>query len=222
MIVLIGNTKGGTGKSTTSVQLAVARANQGKNVWLVDGDPQNSSGQAITLRLMDGVKPAVAASHYPKGDDFYVQVEHQSKLYDDVILDCGGFDSESLRSALALADVLVVPFQPRAFDTWALSKMASLIDEAQRARSRAKIQPLRVHAMLSMADPGVNASDNLEAERVLEHYPQLPFLDASLGDRKAFAVASSRGLSVDELERKDQKASFELKRLVRHIFGDVE
>jgi chromosome partitioning protein len=43
MIVTVGNTKGGVGKTTLAVQLALARTLAGRDVLLVDGDRQGSA-----------------------------------------------------------------------------------------------------------------------------------------------------------------------------------
>lgn len=45
MIITIGNNKGGTGKTTVSVHLAVALAKLGKKVLLIDNDTQSNSTQ---------------------------------------------------------------------------------------------------------------------------------------------------------------------------------
>ena len=54
MIVLVGNTKGGSGKTTLAVSLAIVRALQGRRVWLVDGDAQRSAATAAQLRAEAG------------------------------------------------------------------------------------------------------------------------------------------------------------------------
>ena len=43
VIITVGNTKGGVGKTTIAVNLAVEAAKDGKNVLLIDTDPQGSS-----------------------------------------------------------------------------------------------------------------------------------------------------------------------------------
>lgn len=57
MILTIANTKGGVGKSTLAVNIAVERARLGKRVWLVDGDRQGSSQTAILIRSEAGLEP---------------------------------------------------------------------------------------------------------------------------------------------------------------------
>ena len=50
MIIAVANTKGGTGKTTTAVQLALYRQSLGHEVWLVDGDEQQSALTAVSIR----------------------------------------------------------------------------------------------------------------------------------------------------------------------------
>ena len=50
MIVTVGNTKGGVGKTTLALNLAIARAMAGQDIWFVDGDRQGTAQAAIALR----------------------------------------------------------------------------------------------------------------------------------------------------------------------------
>ena len=55
MILTVGNTKGGVGKTTLAVQIAISRARAGRDVWLIDGDRQATAVAAVaTARMPDG------------------------------------------------------------------------------------------------------------------------------------------------------------------------
>jgi chromosome partitioning protein len=212
MILTVGNTKGGTGKTTLAVQLAISLARAGRDVLLVDGDTQGSAQTAIAIRTEAGRQPAVACVQFSEGRVLRDQVRLQLPRYQDVLIDAGGRDSSALRAALFLTDVLLVPFLPRSVDVWALTDIAALVDDARGVRGG-----LTVLAVLNAADPGDNR-DNLEAIEALADFPQLALLDAPIRRRKAFANATGQGLSVDELVPLDAKASAELAALVGKAF----
>jgi chromosome partitioning protein len=216
MILTVGSTKGGVGKSTLAVLLAVTRARAGRDVLLVDGDAQGSAQKAIASRAEAGRQPALACVQYAEGRLLRDQVRLQAGKYDDVVIDAGGHDSTSLRAALLLADAVLVPYPPRTMDVWALSDMAGLIEEARSVRDG-----LLAMGVLNIADPGVS-SDNADAEAALADLPQLIGLQSSITRRKAFPNAAGFGLSVEELTPSDPKACAELAALVREVFAMVE
>lgn len=213
MIITVGNTKGGVGKTTLAVNLAIARALAGRDVWLIDGDRQGSAQTAISIRADAGHEPGIACATYADGPTLRAQVRQQAAKFDDIIIDAGGRDSSALRAALVLSDVLLVPFQPRSYDVWALDDMAALVDEARGVRDG-----LRAVAILNCADPGAVSTDNVEAAVAVAEIPQFEYLDIPIRRRKAFANAAGQGLSVLELRPADKKAIEELKALVHVLF----
>jgi chromosome partitioning protein len=215
VIVTVGNTKGGVGKTTLAIQLALARALAGRDVLVVDGDRQGSAQMAVAIRAEAGRLPGLACVQYPDGAVLRAQVQRQAGKYDDVVIDAGGRDSTALRAALALSDLLIVPFLPRSVDVWALADIANLVEEANGVRDG-----LRVYAVLNAADPGTS-NDNTEAAAALADFPQLTLLNAPIRRRKAFANAVGMGLSVEELSPRDPKACEELSTLISMVFTDV-
>lgn len=213
MIITVGNTKGGVGKTTLAVNLAIARALAGRDVWLIDGDRQGTAQMAISIRADSGHAPGISCATYPDGPTLRTQVQQQAGKFDDIIIDAGGRDSTALRAALVLSDVLLVPFQPRSYDVWALNDMASLVDEARSVRDG-----LRAVAILNCADPGETSTDNAEAAAAVADVPQFEYLNAPIRRRKAFANAAGQGLSVLELKPTDKKAAEELNTLVKALF----
>ena len=213
MILTVGNTKGGVGKTTLAVNIAIARALAGRDVWLIDGDRQGTAQTAIAIRAEAGHQPGIACATYPDGPSLRSQVQQQRTKFDDIIIDAGGRDSTALRAALILSDVLLVPFQPRSYDVWALEDIAGLIEEARSVRDG-----LRAYAVLNCADPGEASADNAGAEEAVDGVPQLELLRTPIRRRKSFANAAGQGLSVLEAKPLDRKACDEINALMSALF----
>lgn len=221
-IIAVVHTKGGVGKSTTAVQLALGLANENRpggagegekaRVWLVDGDRQQTSLSAITARQEAG-RPAIAASAYDQGATLRVQVLQQAGAYDYIVLDCGGRDNSALRAALTVADVALVPFLPRSFDVWAFQDIANLLDETRA------VHDIRAFAFLNLADP--QGSDNDDAAAAVKGYPQLKLAPFRMARRKAIAHASGGGLHITEYRPRDDRACEEVEQLQRYLVDTV-
>lgn len=216
MIIAVGNTKGGVGKTTLAVQLAIIRATAGREVWLIDGDRQGTAAAAIAARAEAGKLPGIACAQYPDGPNLRAQVQQQRDKWDDIIIDVGGRDSTALRAALILADTLLVPFAPRSYDVWALDDMAALIDEARSVRDG-----LRAVAVMNQADPGDHSTDNAEAAAAVKEVPQFIYLPIPIRRRKAFSNAGGAGLAVSELTPRDPKAIAEIAALANTVFNPI-
>lgn len=211
MIITVGNTKGGVGKTTLALNLAIARALAGRDVWFIDGDTQGTGQIALTIRAENEVSPFIACAQYTDGVTLRQQVKQTGGKFDDVIIDVGGRDSSALRSALTLTDILIIPFAPRSFDTWALSDMSQLIKEAQDMRGE-----FPVYAVLNNAD--ISGTDNIEAIEEIKDYPLIKYIDAPLKRRKSVATSAGRGLSILEYTPVDAKAVGEMQHLIDIVF----
>lgn len=211
MILTVGNTKGGVGKTTLALNIAIARALAGRDIWLVDGDRQGTAEIALSIRAESGKTPILACSKYEEGTTLRPQVLHQFKKYDDVVIDAGGRDSSSLRAALTLSNVLLIPFAPRSFDTWALADVSKLVEIARETNDG-----MKAFVVLNCADAG--GKDNEEAAAEVADYPALTYIDAPIRRRKAIANAAGSGMSVLECSPKDVKACDELANLMNKLF----
>lgn len=211
MILTVGHTKGGVGKTTLALNIAIARALAGRDVWFINGDRQETALIATTIRAEKGITPVIACAQYSDGATLRQQVKQTGGKFDDVIIDVGGRDSTALRSALTFTDALIVPFQPRSFDTWEFASISHLVEEAQSLRGE-----FPAYAILNCADS--TGTDNEEAINALLDYPLLKYLDAPIGRRKSISTASGKGLSVLEYTPKDAKACAEIQTLIDSIF----
>lgn len=211
MILTIGGIKGGTGKTTVATNLAVWLAGQGADVLLVDADEQESASDFTAWRdeTTDG-HPGYTLVQL-NGATVRRQVELLRPKYDHIIIDTGGRDTASQRAALFVSDVYLIPFAPRSYEIWTLSKVLSLLGEIQGTRD----STLRVYSFLNKAD--ARGVDNGEATAVLLENEELNFIDFPIVNRKVFASAASKGLSVFEMIPADEKATAETERLFTHI-----
>ena len=216
MILVVGNTKGGVGKTTLALQLALARRLAGRDVLLIDADRQGSAQIAATMRAEAGRTPALACVQLAEGKLLRAQLAGLAAKHHDTVIDVGGRDSAALRVALTLCDVALVPLAPRSVDVWALAAIAELIDEARQVRDG-----LHAVAVLNLADPG-STPDNVEAAAAVTDHPALRLLDTPVRRRKALANATGLGLAVEEMQPRDTKACEEVSALVAQVFTPAE
>ena len=213
MIFTVGGIKGGTGKTTISTNLAVWLSRHGSDVLLVDADEQESASDFTAWReetKSDDIGYTLVQLH---GATLRRQIEQMRSKYDHIVIDTGGRDTASQRAALFVSDVYLLPFAPRSYEIWTLSKVQALLSEIQSGRATS----LQIYSFLNKAD--TRGADNSEATEVLRENEELNFVDFPVINRKAFATAASKGLSVFEMVPADEKAISEVEALFRHITG---
>src|SRR5579875_1431403 len=183
MILTVGNTKGGVGKTMLAINITIARALRGSDVLLIDGDEQHTATIFTELRNSQiGSAGYTAVSLH--GAAIRTQVRQLVPKYSDIVIDVGGRDTGSLRAALTVSDALLIPVQPRTFDVWALDQVAALVKEAR------EINPdLRAIAFLNGAD--AQGRDNSEAIGAMADVPGLEASSLVLVRRKAYPNAAS-------------------------------
>ena len=212
MILVVGGTKGGSGKTLLATSLTVLRAASGQDVLLIDADEQGSAMDFTRQRQRRTDGDAGYTAIQTREADVAVQVRRMVQKYGDIVIDVGGRDTASQRAALAVADALLLPFPPTSVDLWTADTVVALLKEAQTFNPS-----LRPYAMINKAFP--RGSDNAEAAALLQEYPDhWVYADTPIGNRKAFSNAFGGGYVVTEYQPKDTKAIKEIRALYRYIF----
>ena len=213
MILTVGHTKGGVGKSTLALNIAIERLLAGVNTLLVDGDPKQSSiSKSIGIRADAGLKPSLPCVVIDDGKALRQRIESFKGQYQDIVIDVGGKDSNALRAALTVTDALLLPIGPESVEVWAIDDILELVDEAR------SLHDFRVLAVLNRAKP--TGRDNADTIAAIEEYADIKLVAGSLGNRAIFSSAFGRGQSVTEYKPCNRKAVAELAALMLAIYGD--
>ena len=210
MILTVGGIKGGSGKTTLAINLAVARSLKKERVLLVDADDQKSTLLWSEQRSFLKLKTKITVIQL-SGTSILPQIHEMSKDYDQVVIDVGGRDTASQRASLLACDIFLTPFRPRSLDVWTLDKLNLLLEEARSLRPN-----LKAFSVLNQADP--RGSDNKESRKILKEITGLENLPCSVCQRKIFSNSITEGLGVLEFEPEDLKAKKELKKLVSMLY----
>ena len=210
MIVLVGNQKGGCGKSTIAVNLCAGLAKRRRDVILVDADRQ---GTAATWAMDRAEHPGLPVVHcVQKYDNIHNTLIDLDRRYDHVIVDAAGHDSRELRTGMTATHVLLVPMRPSQPDLDTLPTLQAIIVQAR------DLNPgLTAYGVLTMAPTNPVVREVKEARAYLRDYPDIRLLTTIVRDRKVYRDAISDGRGV--IDTDNRKAVAEVRSLLKEVFA---
>lgn len=209
MIISVINSKGGVGKTTIAVHLAVWLQKQGYAVALADCDTQRSSSQWI-----QEAAPGITALHFDDPEAILEQLPVMAREADFLIADGPGSNSEISRSILLRADVTIVPCKASILEARALdgaTKLLRLIQDVRKGMPRAV-------AVLSMVGKHYRLTQDM---RDTAEALGLPLARTSLVLRQSYADAPGQGTVVWNMGARAGDARVEIERLFEELFPEV-
>lgn len=197
--IVLAAQKGGSGKTTIALHLAVEYRRAGQKVALLDTDPQGSAAMWGGLRDSDDITvAAVQANELPAA-----MADARSDGYDVVIVDTPPHATVALTLTLRHATLAILPFKPSPLD---LATMGNLME---------KVLDARVPAAAVLSSAPLRAAEIEPVRKALEA-GGLMVLDTVIHDLMPFRRAISNGLAVSEFDPKG-RAAFEIRALRREI-----
>ncbi len=170
--------KGGAGKTTLSINMAVAAHLKGQSVLLVDLDPQGSAAGWAEGRDQD--EPTVTAEQAHRLPAVLeLAAEHGADL---VVLDTAPHSESTALAAARAADLVLIPCRPAIFDLRAISASFDL----------AALAGTPAAAVLNAVPPQGSLAD--EAAAAIERAGRA-VAPVRIGSRVAFVHAATSGLA---------------------------
>lgn len=203
-VVAIISQKGGAGKTTLAINLAVASEFTGKHSAIFDLDPQASSMGWKDSRLEEA--PAVVSLHSAR-INHYLETARQGGA-ELVIFDTAPHSQKDALEAAQASDLILIPCKPSLVDLRAISSSVKI---AQLSGKPAVAVLTQTQARGSLQD---------EAAEAIKSY-KVELAPITIGNRVAFVHSFTAGKGVMESEP-NSKASEEITELFSFIINLME
>ena len=207
-IYTIGGIKGGCGKTTVAINLAILFSKEGQEVLLVDADDQESASYFTAIRQQNGKTKYTCVKL--SNSALRSEVLKVKKKYDVIIIDSGGRDTTSQRAALSASDVALFPFPPRSLDVWTIEKLNNMVEDIMSINPR-----LKAISFINKGDS--RGKDNDDVIDILKSQKIIHYQHTILHNRKTYANATAEGRGILELKRRDYRAKKELEALYKKV-----
>ena len=196
--------KGGTGKTTLAVHLAVAAEQAGHTATIIDLDPQASATKWGDTR--DADSPVVISAHSSRLPDILHTAEQSGATL--AILDTAPHTESAALDAARSASFALIPCKPAILD---LQSVGSTVQITNFASVASSVIFNAVPARTSML---------LQARRAVEIY-DTDCAPCTLGQRILFSHVFIDGKTVQELDP-NSKASDEIRALYKYVANRME
>jgi len=181
--------KGGSGKTTLSLNLAIAAARAKLSVVVIDLDPQQSASRWARLRQADN--PVIVSGHAPNLATLVAQARDGGA--DIAVIDTAPKSESAALVAAKSADLLLIPCQPSSLDLDAVADSVNI----------ARLSGRPAAFVLNACKPGTLLTE-MAAEALAEY--GLPIVPVRIGSRVAFVKSLAEGQGVVEFEPSGRSA----------------
>lgn len=202
-VLAILSEKGGAGKTTVTVHLAVAAKLAGLDVAIIDLDPQASAADWSDRRGSEPEAVAIPPARLEK-----LLNDLRANEADLAIIDTGRDSNNAGYTAAQAADLILIPCRGGGFDFRALSRTLDLC----------RLSHKRPCLLLNGMRPGANRAAADAREALAGH--DCDIVPVIIHDRAAYRAASITAKTAQETEP-DSVAADEISQLYSWIIGQL-
>ena len=208
-VITISQQKGGTGKTTLAVHLALAFIKyHNLKVAIIDTDPQGSLGKWFVIRSEKKVSNDNLT--FKTASLWGAQYESKTlkKDNDIVIIDTPPKIESDARPSIEASDLVIIAMTPSHVDFWATE---AIIEIAKKAKKKILIQINRANRrskLISKTNEYIN-SINVSATKTIIGHRQI--YASSMGEGKTAVEKQKKGNAVEEIKELSGQILLELK-----------
>lgn len=222
-VIAVANQKGGCGKTTICINLAGGLTEAGYGVLVVDADPQMSAIEWHNTQEESGLPFEVVSIPRPILHKDIPRLFAKSQ-YEVVLIDCppGGTGKSGepsgadriTRSAVLVADAVILPVQPTPLDYRASGVMLPMLREIALYKS------FRVLLLVNRKPPTHTRLGKEARQAAMKFFSvdglQVQILQTEICSRQAFAEAPGAGKTVLDYDPRS-KAADEIRELTKEV-----
>lgn len=199
MIITIANSKGGSGKSTITINLATKLALEGKDVLVIDTDEQKSIEKFSNIRNAKELSQKFSVV-CKSGRAVIDTIREMSRRYEVILIDTKATINNEQQWAMLVSDYVIIPTTNSQFD---LSEMLEFFDTINDCKI--KNETLKVFVMLNRINTNPKLyKEPIELKEFIDNYKaengfdDIIIFDSIICDRVDYKRSIAKGEGVCE------------------------
>ena len=207
-VITISQQKGGTGKTTLTVNLALAFIKyHSLKVAIIDTDPQGSLGKWFMIRTERGVSNNNLTFKTASLWGAQYEAKILKKDHDIVIIDTPPKIESDARPSIEAADLVLIPVSASHVDFWATGAIA---DIAKRADKKILIQINRSNQRSKLINKTKDFIKDLKLLSTKTILGNRQIYNSSMGEGKTAVEKQKKGNAVEEIKNLSEQILLEL------------
>ena len=213
-IVTISSSKGGAGKTTTTISLADYWSKQGLRVGLLDTDPNKSLSRWFEKGAEKGYFEGITLVHEVQDKKIIETARELARKVDILLIDVAGIASTALLKAAGIADLVIIPAQPNEDDFLEAINTRGIVKEAMELIGR----NIPTRTVITRGRQGT-----MVLKHVLKQLEKInfPMFESVIYDRTAYPQARFNGTTPVSFEPSGAAAD-DIRRLADEITDQLE
>tara|TARA_B110000037_G_C16987019_1_gene451479 strand:+ start:220 stop:858 length:639 start_codon:yes stop_codon:yes gene_type:complete len=207
-VITISQQKGGTGKTTLAVHLAIAFIKyHGLKVAIIDTDPQGSLGKWFMIR--EERKVSNENLTFKTASLWGAQYESKNLKndHDVVIIDTPPKIESDARPSIEAADLVLIPMAASHLDFWATG---AIVDIAKKANKKILVQINRSSQRSKLINKTNDFIKSLDLSSTKTIIGNRQIYTSSMGEGKTAVEKQKKGSAVEEIKNLSEQILLEL------------